>query len=129
MQEVPGSNPGAAPATLEPISPIPRLQVAKMCQGSQKGWCTRKPSTRDDQKKPCHLVCFCLQAHQAARAQPHLPREQGGRGGGPRRHREEQEVKSPTRNFPHLITTKYFYAHISRRQESNKNASVKYRSK
>ena len=33
------SNPGAAPPTLEPISPIRRLQVAKMRQGSQKGWC------------------------------------------------------------------------------------------
>ena len=37
MQEVRGSNPGAAPPSLEPISPIPRLQVAKMCQGSLKG--------------------------------------------------------------------------------------------
>ncbi len=36
-QEVLGSNPGAAPHILEPISPIPRLQVAKMCQGSLKG--------------------------------------------------------------------------------------------
>ncbi len=44
------SNPGVAPPTLEPISRIPRLQVAKMRQGSQKGWCTRKPSTRDDKK-------------------------------------------------------------------------------
>ncbi len=33
-----------------PNTPIPRLQVAKMCQGSRKGWCTRKPSTRDDKK-------------------------------------------------------------------------------
>ncbi len=53
MQEVRGSNPGAAPPTLEPISPIPRLQVAKMCQGSRKGWCTRKLSTRDDKKNQC----------------------------------------------------------------------------
>ncbi len=51
MQEVPGSNPGAAPPTLDPISPVPHLQVAKMRQGSRKGWCTRKPSTRDDPKK------------------------------------------------------------------------------
>ncbi len=36
-QEVRGLNPGAAPPTLEPISPIPRLQVAKMRQGSLKG--------------------------------------------------------------------------------------------
>ncbi len=50
MQEVWGSNLGAAPPTLEPISPIPRLQVAKMRQGSRKGYCTRKPSTRDDKK-------------------------------------------------------------------------------
>ncbi len=50
-QEVRGSNPGAAPPTLEPISPVPRHQVAKMRQGSQKGCCTRKPSTRDDKKK------------------------------------------------------------------------------
>ncbi len=37
MQEVRGSNPGAAPPSLEPTSPIPRLQVTKMCQGSLKG--------------------------------------------------------------------------------------------
>ena len=36
-QEVRGLNPGAAPPSLEPISPIPRLQVAKMRQGSLKG--------------------------------------------------------------------------------------------
>ncbi len=56
MQEVRGSNPGAAPPTLELISPIPCLQVAKMCQGSQKGWCTRKPSTRDDKKNNKYFV-------------------------------------------------------------------------
>ena len=33
-----------------PNTPIPRLQVAKMRQGSRKGWCTQKPSTRDDKK-------------------------------------------------------------------------------
>ena len=48
MQEVPGLNPGAAHQSLEPISPILRLQVAKMRQGSRKGWCAQKPSTRDD---------------------------------------------------------------------------------
>ncbi len=37
MQEVRGSNPGAAPPSLEPNSSLPRLQVAKMCQGSLKG--------------------------------------------------------------------------------------------
>ncbi len=37
MQEVRGSNPSAAPPSLEPTSPIPRLQVAKMRQGSLKG--------------------------------------------------------------------------------------------
>ncbi len=54
MQDVPGSNPGAAPPTLEPISPIPLLQVAKMRQGSRKGWCTRKLGTRDDKKNYFH---------------------------------------------------------------------------
>ncbi len=37
MQEVKGSNPAAPPPSLEPTSPIPRLQVTKMCQGSLKG--------------------------------------------------------------------------------------------
>ncbi len=48
MQEVPGSNPSTK--VWSPNTPIPRLQVAKMRHGSQKGWCTRKPSTRDDKK-------------------------------------------------------------------------------
>ncbi len=51
MQKDLGSNHGAAPPTLEPISPIPHFQVAKMRQGSQKGWCTQKPSARDEKKK------------------------------------------------------------------------------
>ncbi len=59
-QEVRGSNPGAAHQVWSPspLGPIPRLQVGIIMQrcnkGPWKGWCTRKPSTRDDKKPYPH---------------------------------------------------------------------------
>ncbi len=47
----PGFKSRCRPTNFGAPLPYTPLQFAKMCQGSQKGWCTRKPSTRDDKKK------------------------------------------------------------------------------
>ncbi len=50
MQEVRGSNPGAAKPSLEPTSSYPASRLQRCVKGPWKGWCTRKQSTRDDKK-------------------------------------------------------------------------------
>ena len=51
-QEVPGSNPGAAPPKFGALTPpYPASRSQRCVKGPGKGWCTRKPSTRDDKKK------------------------------------------------------------------------------